>query len=452
MRPTHILLLFPALLAGQAAAADLFSFGGDLRLRDEYSDAATTLDASLPRAEQNVVRFRARAWAGLDIPGVPLSLNAGIAAEPRCHTEPAATGTFPGKTGVEWRYAILDRLNLRWKPAADVSLTLGRQTLDGANTWLIGDGTPGDGSFTLFFDALRARWKSGSGGLSADLTLLRQNPDADAPLPAIGRVENVNGARYSLTEQRESGLILNLASDALAGARVEATYLWKHDRFDALRPNGDDGDLHTLHAKASGETAAGFSWSVEAAWQFGRKTDSYAGGVRERRDVSAHALNARLTHASNDARRNRLSLVIEHLSGDDGKGRDNLFDVLWGRWPRFSEMAVYTFVNETNRRSGQYNNLQRAGLEWAFNPAAETSLLLAYNLWLAPEKRPTRAATPGVFSGNGHVRGHFVRAVLTRQFTKQISGHLLGEALFQGDYYARRDTVVFARAQVAWEW
>ncbi len=44
-----------------------------------------------------------------------------------------------------------------------------------------------------------------------------------------------------------------------------------------------------------------------------------------------------------------------------------MFDVLWGRWPRWSEMYnIYSYVQET--RVGQTANLYRFGPTWSLSP------------------------------------------------------------------------------------
>jgi hypothetical protein len=55
---------------------------------------------------------------------------------------------------------------------------------------------------------------------------------------------------------------------------------------------------------------------------------------------------------------------------------------------------------------------------------------------------------PTAFSNNGNFRGHYLQAVLKQQFTKNISGHLWGEWIWEGNYYAQRDLMTFLRAEV----
>ena len=71
-----------------------------------------------------------------------------------------------------------------------------------------------------------------------------------------------------------------------------------------------------------------------------------------------------------------------------------------------------------------------------------------YSAWFAPERVPTRAMAPALFSRDGYVLGHYVQAVLKHQFNKHINGHLWAEAVWQGDYYAQRDLMLFLRPEI----
>jgi hypothetical protein len=81
---------------------------------------------------------------------------------------------------------------------------------------------------------------------------------------------------------------------------------------------------------------------------------------------------------------------------------------------------------------------------------------LSYYALFADVDTPTRplnqafglpaADTP--FSNNGNFRGHYLQSILKYKFTKHLSGLLMGEVLFPGDYYASRNVMDFVRAEV----
>ena len=82
-----------------------------------------------------------------------------------------------------------------------------------------------------------------------------------------------------------------------------------------------------------------------------------------------------------------------------------MFDVLWGRWPQWSEMYnIYSYVNET--RVGQTANLIRFGPTWSVDPIKDMNFSLSYNALFADQDVPTQATVPvrpGLFTGNGEL-------------------------------------------------
>jgi hypothetical protein len=126
-----------------------------------------------------------------------------------------------------------------------------------------------------------------------------------------------------------------------------------------------------------------------------------------------------------------------------------MFDLLWGRWPRFSEAYIYSYVPENSGKIAQVNNIQRLGVEWTLNPIKNMTFQAAYNAWFAPEEVPTRAgASLARFSQTGDFRGHYIQTILKHTFSKHFNAHLWGEFIWEGDYYANRDLLTFLRAEV----
>jgi hypothetical protein len=128
-----------------------------------------------------------------------------------------------------------------------------------------------------------------------------------------------------------------------------------------------------------------------------------------------------------------------------------MFDILWGRYPRWSEAMPFYYANETSGRMGQMNNLGRIGASWSITPVKDTTFTAMYNALLAPESIPTRdmtTTTTEQFSRNGNFRGHYVQTVLKHQFSKHVSGYVMGEGIWQGDYYTQHELMTFIRAEI----
>ena len=90
-----------------------------------------------------------------------------------------------------------------------------------------------------------------------------------------------------------------------------------------------------------------WKYSVEGAYQFGRKQDPELNGqtgsnplltesaqTTGYRNLNAFGINSKFSYLFKDEWNDQLSLSVEFLSGDKpNTGNDEMFDVLWGRWP-----------------------------------------------------------------------------------------------------------------------
>ena len=430
------------------------SWGADVRVRNEYFDNVISLTSAHPLSEQDVIRFRARLWTAVT-PVTNVTINARLAAEPREWLKPAFVGSYRGQTGMEWRYGIADSLNVRWTNVLSqpLSITAGRQDImlgDYWNWWLVADGTPLDGSWTFFLDSLRFQYDLRELKTKLDLIYIHQNAFSDDTLPTF------NNQHVALTEQREQGVILYGSNKSLKNTTLSGYFIYKGDEQELA--NGDNADIYTVGGRWTGTVASHWQYVVEGAYQFGTKQDPTVKvpvDVSHReRDINAFGGNAKLSYLTKDRFNNQFHLVFEYLSGDNPKtpGQDEMFDILWGRWSQFSELYIYSYIQETGGRVAQLNNIERIGAGWTLSPVKDLNLSAFYNAWLAPESVPTRALTPALFSGNGNFRGHFLQTTASYQFSPHLKGHLWGEWVWQGDYYAQRDLMTFLRAEVTLTW
>ena len=457
------------------------SWGGDLRLRNEYFNNALSLTTSSAVSplfgnvhEQDYFRFRGRIWASL-MPTNDVTLNFRLVAEPREFLKPSTMDTFYEQSGMQWRYGIFDTLNAQWKKPFNLpaTLTVGRQDIFLGDGWLVGDGSPEDGSFTTFLDAARLTYLLEDQHTTIDAIGLVQYARPDAWLPTLGASTDA-GAHPEpllLTDQNEQGAILWVANKSLAYANLDGYFIYKHDTRlnDFPVPSfGDNADIYTLGGRLSGLVQERWKYSVEGAYQFGRKQDNElnqnganpylapSAQTTGYRQLDAFGVNTKLTYLCKDRWNDRLSLSYEYLSGDDPKtGSDEMFDVLWGRWPRWSEMYnIYSYVQET--RVGQTANLHRIGPTLTLNPVPAMEFSASYFALLADQDVPTRDLNkaflgpnaPSPFTRAGNVRGQYLQGTLKYKFNQHLSGHLWGEFLFPGDFYVSSQTMSFLRAEV----
>jgi hypothetical protein len=464
---------------------DWFSWGGDFRVRNEYYNNALSLtsDRSLspgfaPLHEQDYFRFRGRIWASF-YPTNPLTLNIRLAAEPRDFMRQSTFDTDFEHSGMQWRYGIVDNLNVQWKRPFDTpsTLTVGRQDIFLGDGWLMGDGTPEDGSFSYFLDAVRLTSNLEEQHTTIDAIGLLQFARPDAWLPTFGPSSTVPGDPEGLllTDQNEKGAILWVANKSVPQANVDGYFIYKHDTRVNEMPAasfGDNADIYTFGGRVSGLALDHWKYSAEGAYQFGRKQDPELNGPGGNnpllavqtdgfRHVDAFGAKSKLTYLFNDEMNNQLSMSVEFLSGDNPKTKsDEMFDVLWGRWPQWSEMYnIYSYVQET--RVGQTANLIRVGPTWSVTPVKRLDFSASYFALFADQDVPTRdlnetyvpanglgPASLGPYTATGGFRGHYLQAILKYKFNDYVSAHLWSEFLWEGDFYAKQQMMDFLRAEV----
>lgn len=433
--------------------ADDVTLGGDVRVRNEYFNNIITL-APTALHEQDVIRYRARLWAAASV-AKDFVVNARLSMEPRQWLRPAFAGAVRGMKGWEWRYGILDNLNVKWSQVAGLPLTLtvGRQDFnfgDFYDWWLTTDGTPNDGSWAFYLDAARLTYEAKEIKTKFDAILIAHSSQTDAWLPTIGRSDN-----YPIADQDEQGVILYASNKSIKDTQIDGYFFYKKDEVrtytiaGAKRTPGDNADIGTLGSKITGALAPGWKYSVEGAYQFGSKADRIS-GVFTRRNLSAYGGKGKIVYSLDDSLKNQFSFGGELLSGDKpgSVDRDEMFDLQWGRWPRWSELYIYSYINETGGHVAFMNNLSRYGFTWNCVPTKGMTFSLTQNFLQALQTTPTRTVAPALFSNRSRNRGHYVQAILKYQFNKYLSGHLWAEWVWRGGYYTNREVLTFLRPEV----
>jgi hypothetical protein len=456
--PTEQTNHFQQCLQGITNPVPWFAWGSDLRIRQEYFDNLITLTPANPLHLQDYYRFRARLWTSI-MPITNYSLNVRLSAEPREWLRRAGYTPYKGRSGLDAGEGVFDNLNVQWKNAfgQPATLTIGRQDIKLGDGWLTGDGTPFDGTWTYFFDAARFSYEFTDQHTAIDAIGIIQDAKDNGWMPVINEEH-----RY-FTEQNEKGAILNVVNSNFAAANLNAYFIYKHDNkvngFDAAHPaprGGDTGNIYTFGGRLNGILGNHWEYSTEGAYQFGQKQDqditdqSVEANPAARMDfrtLNAFGFNGRLTYLFQDKLANKFALNYVFLSGDNpNTHNDEMFDVLWGRYARWSEVGLFTYLPES--RIGQEANVQRFGPTWTITPLKKLDFSASYFAMFTPNDTATRAANPALFSGDGNFRGHFTQAFLKYKFNEHVSGHLWSEFFFPGDYYTSRTTAYFLRAEL----
>ncbi|HEX2972416.1 MAG TPA: hypothetical protein VHP11_08785 [Tepidisphaeraceae bacterium] len=405
-----------------------FKWGADQRVRQEYIHNPFHFDTDPPGHEWNFLRMRSRVWGTLS-PAEQIDVNVRLAWENRYWFTPdSKPDAASGNDGPwDWSDVVFDNLNVKIKGVAGEksSLTVGRQDIILGDGWLVLDGTPVDGSRTIYFDAARLSMPFEDAKTAVDLIAIQQYSDPEQWLPPISSRDYP-----TLTEQDETGAILWVTNKSIKDTELNGYFIYKHDNAEAA--NGDDGDIYTLGGRAVHAFNKNWSAQAEGAYQFGTRENPALFGSAAGNDLSAFGMNSRLTYSFNDEWKNRLIGSFEYLSGDDPDSSTNTqFDPLWGRWPQWSELYIYNYATET--RIAETTNLTRLALGWQGSPTRKMDLAATYNLLWANEL--TRHDQGAVGFGGANFRGQLLTAVLRYKFNRFLSGHLLGEYFLPGGFY-----------------
>ena len=437
---------------------DWLSWGFDQRLREIYSDNIITLSKDIPGHVYHFQRFRSRAW-GVFTLDENLEINTRLMWEWQNYCEPHAANK---DSNVEFDEALFDRLYIKMKNFMDMPLdvTLGRQDIILGNAWLVLDGTPEDGSRTIFFDAARFQYKLDESN-ALDFIFINQQSEADETIEPFNDQERVRG----LTDQDEIGAILYWTNkDIVPKGQLDGYFIYKRDSH-VTDENGsrsswsNESNIYAFGARIAGAVDENWNYRAEFAQELGQKqtqdwdswegTDPLGADSLEHTDLCAFGFNSRLGYKLNDSKKSEFHADYEYLSGDDPSTSTNeQFDPLWARWPRWSENYIYSFAGET--RIAEATNLHRVAAGWSSSLCEKLKLCVDYHLLFAAENTRKDDPTFINFSDNGKFRGQLLTAKLDYKYTRHISGHFLAEYFCPGDYYTNdnNDHSVFLRYEL----
>jgi len=437
---------FCDLRTGVTKAVPWLQVGGDFRLREHYCQNITTLQNT---QTWHFERYRTRLWWKVS-PCDDVSFNFRLTYEPIYYDHPTDK-PYPDKNE-----AIFDEMNVEWRKflGLPVALKVGRQDIYLGDRWLIYDGTPADGSRTFYFDAVRATVLCAPQAKSTvDLIYINQRADTS------DRIKPFNDQDLDLAETNSQGVIVYGSNKSIQDTTIEPYFIYKHDDWVS---NDQRADIHTFGTRVVRNFGEHWVAAGELAKQFGQK---------QGRELDSLGFNGRATYKFNDPNDTQLYLGYEFDSGDKPgtAGRDEAFDRLWGRNTEWSDM-YNAYIDSIEGPKGMSTNLHRISMGWQgrfedpwgckfSNVPKPYTLVLEHNVLFADENNafisgisPSSGRTG--FSTEGNFRGQLPRAQLLYKFNEHISGQLLAEFFFQGDYYTdlRNDVALFLRYQLVVTW
>ena len=140
----------PSLLDKITNPVPWLEWGMDIRLRETYMGNVFTLDRKAAGHEWHWQRQRVRIWTTVT-PVEDVEFNLRLAWEGKHYDRPLSRDNWaPTSLMIDW-------LNVKLKSIGGSPFTLqaGRQELMLGDRWLVMDGTPLDGSSSVYFDAVR---------------------------------------------------------------------------------------------------------------------------------------------------------------------------------------------------------------------------------------------------------------------------------------------------------
>jgi hypothetical protein len=308
---------------------------------------------------------------------------------------------------------FVDNLCVKWTVPGRLpfTVTAGRQDINLGEGFVIADGTPGDGSRSYYFNALRL--DADIGGRHRLTFFAHAQKETDRFLPLI------NPRSQPLAEQPERALALYYAG-ALGRTTFDAYAV--HKTTDANEAWPVPARIDTLGARAVVQLAKPLAGTIEAAFQAGRLGEA------------GRSAYGAIVHLDGDLQ-GTLPLLKTAvvggilLSGDDPTtSRMEGWDPIFSRWPKWSESYIYTLTRES--RSAYWSNLTSLYAALALDFGARSDGLVMIQSLGACRVQP--GEFPG---GTGRSRGLMVKGRLNYKLSKFLSGGVIWEHLAPGSFY-----------------
>ena len=424
-------------------------FGADLRIRQEIMDNVPGLPGggllqSAARGQyKNHMRFRPRVWGELK-GGENWRLYARLTDEFRWNVTPYSNKTtFPDEL-------IVDNLFLEAKDLFDglLDFTAGRQdmyNLYGLDHIFV-DGTPGDGSRTVYTDMARFALKFGDDG-RLDMFVLHNRDDN--PLrwgTERSRHRSLSGvdprAEPEMDDWGWGGIWSGRAGDALpyqvfAMQKITESYKKGGERVPYTR-------RELLGVKLMPQLTDELSLQLEAMGQVGRDGDgAWLSGWSGYAGVNWKS-------AAEDGWRPFASLGFHAMSGDKDaageRGGRHAWDPMWSRGVNYSEI----FLQGTHYGVAWWSNMLYARLSGGVDFGRRHRIEASTGPMFA-------AAEDGLGGGDGAFKGllsqiRYDFPLLTADAAKgerfEIFGHLYAELFNPGDYFETDRPAWFLRWQI----
>ena len=420
--------------AGQAEKKSELDFdaGLDFRFRyefkDDWMDKGKT---SVSPKYEDYYRMRTRVWGKATF-GDDLGAYLRLGNEFRDYRNSDGNkhkNEFPDEL-------YIDNFHFDFNNIGDrVDLRVGRQDIKEGAGRLISDGTPGDGSRSAYFDAIFAKVKmleKSDVDLMGTWNTYRDDATLGNPNDVYDNTKIKSGSPYS--EMDEKGLMAYFHYNEIEDFPMEFYWIWKQEtRFYDKETRYPGRDFHTMGTRLMPKINDKLSAEFEAAVQLGQ-TDGQSG--MEGRDIAAWMTYAGLTYSEKEVfGKPKLTGALLYLSGDEDsyyKTTDGSTDTSWN--PVFNRTTWFSELCSGMYDQYRWSNLIYPHLEAGLEPYSKHKVKLQCGPMFAAEK--DNGATDNYRGLYTQLRYDF--PLLSKVFGKRgdVTGAVVGEAMYYGDYYA----------------
>ncbi|MFY0626119.1 MAG: hypothetical protein JXR07_07490 [Reichenbachiella sp.] len=327
---------------------------------------------------------------------------------------------------------LLAQFNFEWKNLLNnkLDIKIGRQNLHDqgfGGQWLIGDGTPLDGSKTFYFNAARFTYSINK---YSSLDLVGVINTAEDPLVIYS---DNDITRTNITN--EQGGWVWYKNKYFDQYPIDFFYLFKHENGGGGYQREEESNIHTVGFHLKPEV--GLFW---ADAQFAAQTGTY--GELDRRGLGS------IIYAGLQFKNHRSSFKVGpwymYLSGDDPNTENfEAFNNLFGGYPNDDELYINTWAKESG--TSMWTNINLPGLFVEYMPTYKYNLRFWYHYMRANENMT------GEFYGQGKERGHMIMFKGMAEFTNNFKAYYMFEFLAAGNFYFQSaDNAILNRINLEW--
>lgn len=418
-----LLAVIAALPTRSAAEENGLEFGFQHRARfidyeniTDYSDANDDLN--------RFFRFRSRLWGRLIRDDLELKLT--LANEFRHYLDPERDQSYD-EIFVDECYLKLPSI-----AGSGWSIAAGRQNISKGDGMLIFDGSPLEGSRSIYFNALVISGRFDSTTLDV---LGISNPARDRYLPRIGD-KNV-----PLSEYDDSAAGLYVTHKTGANSIWEAVWMYQEQAspYDSDEPGfRPDRSMHVLGGRLTVPDGESRMYTCELAGEFGeeepdRRISAWAGHLTAKQQFDA------LVHPV-------IKLSAAAFSGDDeSTSKDEGWSPPFSRWPKWSDSYIYSLTKE--RGVAFWSNMWFVGIEVSLTPIKPVTVRCNYYKMMSIESPPS---TGSIF-GTGKNRGDLFEIKADFTLVEGLTGHVLYEHMLPGNFYADDAAGHYLQFELTWQ-